>query len=112
MEEPPSKVRNRIDVQPTMFGYSAQLDESDVIYHMTREEVISVEFNRKEIIERMLAARNVPAELRGNKFTDKRFSNYIVLMLGMTTIPGQRRKIKTCGSRKHIFEPEGVNTIE
>jgi hypothetical protein len=95
-----------------MFSYIAQLDESDVIYHMTHEEVISDEFNRKEIIERMLAARKIPAELRGDKFTDKRFSKYVVLMLGMTTIPGQKRKVKTRGSKKRVFEPEGVNAIE
>ena len=30
----------------------------------------------------------------------------------MTTIPSQRRKIKTHRSKKRVFEPEGVNAIE
>ena len=79
---------NRIDIQPTMTGYSIQLDESDIIYNVTHEEVLDDRFNPEWIIDQMLMARNVPAENRGEKFEDKRFSSYVMIMLGMTKIPG------------------------
>ena len=47
---------NRIDVQPTMFGYSVQLDESDLIYNLTHEEVLGDHFDPKWVIDRILAA--------------------------------------------------------
>ena len=83
------KKDNRIDIQPTMFGYSVQLDESDLIFNLTHEEVLGDHFNPKRVIDQILAARRIPADDRGDKFTDKRFSNYVALMLGMTRIPGQ-----------------------
>ena len=53
----------RIDVQPTMFGYSIQLDKSDLIYNVTHEEVLDERFSPEWIIDHILTARNVPAEL-------------------------------------------------
>ena len=113
-ENPPDDVKkeNRIDVQPTMFGYSIQLDESDVIYNLTHEEVLNKRFNWEWIIDHILAARNVPKENRGEKFEDKRFSNRIMIMLGMTRIPGQQAKIKKRGTKKRTFETEGVPAVE
>lgn len=107
-------VRNEqwIDVQPTMFGYSIQLDKSDLIYNVTHEEVLDEHFSPKWIIDHMLTARQVPPELRGNQFEDRRFSNYVAIMLGMTHLPGQRVPIKKCGNKKHIIDPEGVSVIE
>ena len=103
---------NRIDVQPTMFGYSIQLDESDLIYNVTHEEVLNDRFSPEWIIDHMLTARHVPSELRGERFLDKRFSNYVTLMLGMTHIPGQQVRIKKRGNKKRILDPEGVSAIE
>jgi len=110
----PEGVKNehRIDVQPTMFGYSIQLDESDLIYNVTHKEVLDDHFSPEWIIDHMLTARNVQPELRGDRFEDKRLSNYITVMLGMTHIPGQQAKIKKRGNKKRIIDPEGVAAIE
>ena len=51
------KDKNRIDIQPTMFGYSIQLDESDIIYNVTHEEVLDEHFSPKWIIDQMLTAQ-------------------------------------------------------
>ena len=56
------KDENRIDVQPMMFGYSIQLDESDIIYNVTHEEVLDEHFSPEWIIDQILMARNVPVE--------------------------------------------------
>ena len=48
--------KNRIDVQPMMKGYSVQLDESDIIYHLTHEDVLSKQVSPKEIIDEILRA--------------------------------------------------------
>ena len=61
----------RIDVRPTMFGYSIQLDESDLIYNVTHKEVLDERFSPEWIIDHILTARNVPAELQGDRFQDK-----------------------------------------
>jgi len=106
------KEGNRIDIQPTMFGYSVQLDESDIIYNVTHEEVLDKHFSPEWIIDQMLTARNVPAENRGDKFEDKRFSSYVMIMLGMTKIPGQQAKIKKRGTKKRVLNPEGVPAVE
>jgi Holliday junction resolvase RusA-like endonuclease len=106
------KEEDRIDVQPTMFGYSVQLDESDIVYNLTHEEVLDEHFSPEWIIDHMLTARHVPSEDRGDRFTDKRFSNYVTLMLGMTTIPGSQTKIKRRGNKKRILDPEGATAIE
>ena len=50
------KDKNRIDIQPTMFGYSIQLNESDIIYNVTHEEVLNEHFSPKWIIDQMLMA--------------------------------------------------------
>ena len=106
------KKDNRIDIQPTMFGYSVQLDESDLIFNLTHEEVLGDHFNPKRVIDQILAAQRIPADDRGDKFTDKRFSNYVALMLGMTRIPGQQSKIKERGNKKRVIDPEGVFAVE
>ena len=108
----PSENKDRIDVQPTMFGYSIQLDESDLIYNVTHEEVLDEHFSLEWIIDHMLTARKTPAENRGDRFMDKRFSRYVMLMLGMTTIPGQQKKIKKRGTKKCVIEPEGMPAVE
>ena len=56
------KKNNRIDVQPTMFGYSVQLDESDLIYNLTHEEILDQHFSPERVIDQILTARCVPAE--------------------------------------------------
>ena len=104
--------KDRIDVQPTMFGYSVQLDKSDVIYNLTHEEVLDDHFNPEWVIDHVLTARRVPADNRGSKFEDKRFSNYVSIMLGMTTLPGQKTKIKKRGNKKRVIDPEGVTSVE
>ena len=103
---------NRIDVQPTMWGYSVQLDESDIIYNLTHEEVLDERFSPEWIIDQMLTARNVPEGNRGECFEDKRHTKYVSIMLGMTTVPGQTAKLKRRGNKKRKAEPEGVNSIE
>ena len=110
----PEGIRNedRIDVQPTMFGYSIQLDESDVIYNVTHEEVLDEHFSPEWIIDQMLTARRVPEENRGDKFMDKRFTRYVMIMLGMTTIPGQQNRIKKRGTKKRVSDPEGIPAVE
>ena len=45
-----------IDIQPTMFGYSIQLDESDLIYNITHEEVLDEHFSPEWIIDHILMA--------------------------------------------------------
>ena len=90
----PQGTQTRIDIQPTMSGYSVQLDESDIIYNLTHEEVIDKRFSPEDVIDQILTARKVPAESRGDKFIDKRLTSYVTLMLGMTTLPGQKSKIK------------------
>ena len=102
----------RIDIQPTMSGYSVQLDESDIIYNMTHKEVTDRSFSPEAVIDQLLTARKVPAERRGDKFVDKRFTKYVMLMLGMTSIPGQGNKIKKRGTKKRVIEPEGASAIE
>ena len=102
----------RIDVQPTMWGYSIQLDESDIIYNVTHEEVLDDHFSPEWIIEHMLTARNVPAKYRGERFMDKRFTTYTTIMLGMAKIPGQQGRIKKRGSKKRDIDPEGVTSVE
>ena len=110
----PLNVQNedRINMQPTMFGYSIQLDESDVIYNITHKEVIDKHFSPEHIIDQMLAVRNVLVENRDNRFRDQRFTSYTMLMLGMTTIPGQKMPIRKRGTKKHIVQPEGISAIE
>ena len=88
------KMENHIDVQPTMFGYSIQLDESNIIYNVTHKEVLDKCFSPKWIIDHMITARRVTAEDRGDRFEDKHFTKYIMLMLGMTRLPGQQQKIR------------------
>ena len=105
-------IKDRIDVQPTMFGYSIQLDESDLIYNLSHEEVLDENFNVEWIIDHILTARCVPAADRGERFHDKRFSGYVMIMLGMTRIPGQQNKIKKRGTKKRVLDPEGVPAIE
>ena len=51
------KTEDRIDVQPTMFGYSIQLDESDIIYNVTHEEVLDKHFSPEWIIDHMISAK-------------------------------------------------------
>ena len=60
----PADIRreDRIDVQPTMTGYSIQLDESDIIYNVTHEEVLNKHFSPEWIIDHMISAKRVPAE--------------------------------------------------
>ena len=95
-----------------MSGYSVQLDKSDIIYSLTHEEVIDKRFSPEDVIDQILTAQKVPAESRGDKFIDKRLTSYVTLMLGMTTLPGQKSKIKKRGNKKHVIEPEGVNAVE
>ena len=110
----PLNVRNedQINMQPTMFGYSIQLNESDVIYNVTHEEVIDKHFSPEHIINQMLAFRNVPVEKQDNQFKDQCFTSYTILMLGMTTIPGQKMPIRKRGTKKCIVQPEGVSAVE
>jgi hypothetical protein len=89
-------------VQPTMKGYSIQLDESDIVYHVTHEEVLDKHFSPEQIINELLEARRTPVERRGDRFEDKRLTGYVMLMLGMTTIPGQQTKIKKRGTKKRV----------
>ena len=103
---------NRIDVQPTMHGYSLQLDESNLIYNLTHDEIRDQGFSPEWVIDHILAARKVPAEDRGDRFEDKRFTKYITLMLGMAKVPGQQTKIKKRGNKKRIIETEGVPAVE
>ena len=56
------KDKNRIDIQPTMFGYSIQLNESDIIYNVTHEEVLNEHFSPEWIIYQMLTAQQVLEE--------------------------------------------------
>ena len=95
-----------------MFRYSVQLDESNIIYNLTHKEVLDQCFSPEKVIDRLLEAWKVPAEGRRDKFKDRRFSGYVALMLGMTTIPGQKTWIKKRGNKKRVIEPEGVNAIE
>ena len=106
------KDKDRIDVQPTMFGYSIQLDESDIIYNISHEEVLDKFFGPGWIIDQMITAWKVPADNRGDRFTDKRMSKYITIMLGMTTIPRQKETIKKRGNKKRTIDPEGVPAVE
>ena len=50
----------RIDVQPMMFRYSVQLDESNIIYDLTHEEVLDQRFSPEKVIDQLLEARKVP----------------------------------------------------
>ena len=110
---PPGTLKeNRIDVQPTMWGYSIQLDESDVLYNLTHEEVLDEHFSPEWIIDQMLTARNIPEENRDERFDDKRHTKYVSIMLGMTTVPGQKAQLKRRGNKKRKADPEGVNAIE
>jgi len=95
-----------------MFGYSIQLDESDVIYNVTHDEVLDEHFSPEWVINHMLMARNIPASGRGDRFEDKRFTKYLTLMLGMAKIPGQQAAIKRRGNKKRTYDPEGVNSVE
>ena len=95
-----------------MFRYSVQLDESDIIYNLTHEEVLNQRFSPEKVINQLLEAWKVPAEGHGDKFEDRRFSGYVALMLRMTTIPEQKTWIKKWGNKKHVIKPEGVNAIE
>ena len=104
--------KDRIDIQPTMFSYSIQLDELDVIYNLTHEEVLDDHFNLEWVIDHILAAQRVLADNRGSRFKDKWFSNYISIMLGMMTLPGQKTKIKKRGNKKHVIDLEGVMSVE
>ena len=110
----PNRLRDkdRIDVQPMMFGYSIQLDELDVVYNLTHEEVFDDYFNPEWVIDHILTAQCVPADNRGSRFEDKQFSNYVSIMLGMMTLPGQKTKIKKCGNKKCVIDPEGVTSVE
>ena len=110
----PTKVakENRIDVQPTMFGYSVQLDESDITYNLSHEEVLDKHFSPERIINEMIAAREIRKEERGDRFEDKRLTSYVAIMLGMTSVPGQNAKIKKRGMKKRTSEPEGVPAVE
>ena len=103
---------NRIDVQPTMFGYSIQLDESDIIYNLTHEEVLDEHFSPEWIIDQMITAWRVPVENRGERFEDRWMSKYVTIMLRMTSIPGQQTKIKRRGNKKRTIDPEGVPAVE
>ena len=94
------KDKDRIDVQPTMFSYSVKLDELDIIYNISHEEVLDELFSPEWIIDQMIMAWKVPADNRGDRFTDKRMSMYVTIMLGMTTIPGQKEKIKKRRNKK------------
>jgi hypothetical protein len=107
-----TKPENRVDVQPTMSGYSIQLDESDIIYNVTHEEVLDVHFSPEWIIDHMISARRIPAENRGDRFEDKRPTSYVMLMLGMTRIPGQQTKIRKHSNRKRVLDPEGVPAVK
>ena len=106
------KDKDRIDVQPTMFGYSIQLNKSDIIYNISHEEVLDELFSPEWIIDQMITAQKVLADNRGDRFMDKRMSKYVTIMLGMTTIPGQKEKIKKRGNQKRTIDPEGVPAVE
>ena len=106
------KDKDRIDMQPTMFCYSVQLDKSDIIYNITHEEVLDEFFSLEWIINQMIMAQNVSADNRGDRFMDKRLSKYITRMLGMMTIPRQKEKIKKRRNKKHTIDPEGVPAVE
>ena len=69
-------------------------------------------FSPEWIIDHILMAQQIPAEDQGDRFTDKQFSNYVVLMLGMTRIPGQQTKIKRHGNKKCVLETEGMPAVE
>ena len=60
----------------------------------------------------MITAWKVPADNRGDRFTDKRMSKYVTIMLGMTTIPGQKEKIKKRGNKKRTIDLEGIPVVE
>ena len=95
-----------------MFGYSIQLDELDIIYNISHEKVLDEFFSLEWIINQMITAQKVLAENRGDRFTDKRMSKCITIMLGMTTIPGQKEKIKKHGNKKHTIDLEGVPAVK
>ena len=101
-----------IDVQPTMFGYSLQLDDSDIIYNLTHEELLDEHLEIEWIVDQMITATYVPKGNRGDKFEDKRFTTYTMIMLGMTQIPKQKGKIKKRGNRKREYDAEGATPIE
>ena len=106
------KDKDRIDVQPTMFSYSVQLDELDIIYNTSHKEVLDEFFSLEWIIDQMIMTQKVPAENRGDRFMDKGMSKYVTIMLGMTTIPRQKEKIKKKGNKKCTIDLEGVPVVE
>ena len=97
------KDKDRIDMQPTMFGYSVQLDKSDIIYNITHEEVLDEFFSLEWIINQMIMAQNVSADNRGDRFMDKRLSKYITIMLGMMTIPRQKKRTRNAEIRSILL---------
>lgn len=106
------KPENRIDVQPSMFGYSMRLDESDIIYNLMHKEILDRDFSPERVIDQISSARQVLAEDRGERFLDKRFSDHVTIMLGMTRIPRQSANVKRRGNNKRAIQPEGMPAIE
>ena len=106
------KDKDRIDMWPTMFRYSIQLDESNIIYNISHEEVLDELFSPEWIIDQMITAWKVLADNRGDRVMDKRMSKYVTIMLGMMTIPGQKEKIKKHGNKKHTIDLEGVPVVK
>jgi hypothetical protein len=106
-----SKV-GRIDVQPTMNGYSVQIDEADMFYNIRHEEVIDGDIKAEWVIEHLLSTRNIPLEDRGERFQDLRLMGFHTLMLNMTRIPGQSEPLRKRGSKRRLPQLEGVTLIE
>ena len=99
-------------MQPTMFGYSIQLDESNIIYNISHKEVLDKLFSPEWTIDQMITAQKVLADNRGDRFMDKRMSKYGTIMLGVTTIPGQKEKIKKRRNKKRTIDPEGIPAVK
>jgi hypothetical protein len=102
---------DRIDVQPTMTGYSVQIDD-EIFYNISHEEVVDGDVRAEWVIEHMMSAKKLPIEERGERFQDRRLTGFHTLMLGMTRLPGNTEKIKRRGSKRRQSQPEGVQSVE
>ena len=64
---PPNVTKeNQLDVQLTMFRYNIQLDESDIIYNLSHEEVLDEYFSPKQIINKMITVWEIWTEEKGD----------------------------------------------
>jgi len=96
-----------IIVQPSMRGYTLNIEGTGVYYEVTHAEVLGDVFNVGRVLNVMRAANNIDVNERPNMFMDTSLRRRQSIMLRATQLMAGTFK-----KRKRTSEAEGASSIE